>query len=69
VRQKFDLERFVQKNLSDIEVKEKYQVKISSRYAVLESLDESFDINNAWESIREYQDLNQRKSTISQAKI
>jgi hypothetical protein len=52
-RQKFDLERFDLKNLYDGEVKEKYQVEISNRFAVLESLDESFDINNAWESIRE----------------
>jgi hypothetical protein len=28
-------------------------VEISNRFAALESLDESFDINNAWESIRE----------------
>jgi hypothetical protein len=28
-------------------------VEISNRFAVLESLDESFDINNAWGSIRE----------------
>jgi hypothetical protein len=35
------------------EVKEKYQVEISNRFAALESLDESFDINNAWENIRE----------------
>jgi hypothetical protein len=41
------------KKLDDIEVKEKYQVEISNRFAALESLDESFDINNAWESIRE----------------
>jgi sorting nexin-29 len=52
-RQKFDLERFDMKKLDDVEVKEKYQVEISNRFAVLESLDESFDINNAWESIRE----------------
>jgi hypothetical protein len=52
-RQKFDLERFDLKKLDDIEVKEKYQVEISNRFAALESLDESFSINNAWESIRE----------------
>jgi hypothetical protein len=28
-------------------------VEISNRYAALESLDGSFDINSAWESIRE----------------
>jgi hypothetical protein len=52
-RQKFDLERCDLKKLDDVEVKEKYQVEISNRFAALESLDESFDINNAWENIRE----------------
>jgi hypothetical protein len=52
-RQKFDLERFDLKKLDDVEVKEKYQVEISNRFADLESLDESLDINNAWENIRE----------------
>jgi hypothetical protein len=28
-------------------------VEISNRFAALESFDENFDINNAWESIRE----------------
>jgi hypothetical protein len=41
------------KKLNDVDVKEKYQVEISNRSAVLQTLDESFDINNAWESIRE----------------
>jgi hypothetical protein len=52
-KKKFDLERFDLKKLDDVEVKEKYQVEISNRFAALESLDERFDINNAWESIRE----------------
>jgi hypothetical protein len=52
-RQKFDLENFDLKKLDDIEVKEKYQAEISNRFATLESLDESFDSNNAWESIKE----------------
>jgi hypothetical protein len=52
-RQKFDLERFDLKKLDDVEVKKKYQVEISNRFAVLESPDESFDSNKAWENIRE----------------
>jgi hypothetical protein len=36
-----------------VQVKEKYQVEISNRFVTLEILDESFDINNAWESIKE----------------
>jgi hypothetical protein len=53
VRQKFDLERFDMKKVDDTEVKEKYQVEISNKFATFESLDETFDINNDWESIRE----------------
>jgi hypothetical protein len=52
-RRKFDLERFELKKLDYLEVKEEYQVEISNRFAALESLDESSDINNVWESIRE----------------
>jgi hypothetical protein len=52
-RQYFDLERFDLKKLDVINVKEKYQVEISNRFAALESLDKNFDINNAWESISE----------------
>jgi hypothetical protein len=52
-RKNFHLERFDLKKVDDVEVKEKYQVEISNRFAALGSLDESFDINNAWESIRE----------------
>jgi hypothetical protein len=51
--QKFDLERCDLRKLDDIQVKEKYQVEISNRYAALESLDGTADINSAWESIRE----------------
>jgi hypothetical protein len=52
-RQNSDLERFDLKKLNDVGVKEQYQVEISNRFGALESLDESFDINNAWESMRE----------------
>jgi hypothetical protein len=48
-RQNSDLERFDLKKLDNIEVKVRYQVEISNRFAALESIDESFDINNAWE--------------------
>jgi hypothetical protein len=36
-RQKFNLERFDLKNLDDVEVKEKYWLEISNRFAALES--------------------------------
>jgi hypothetical protein len=52
-RQTFDLEKLDMKKFDDPEVKEMYQIEISNRFAALESLDESFDINNTWESIKE----------------
>jgi hypothetical protein len=52
-RQNIDLERFDLKNLDDVAAKEKYQVEISNRFSASENLEESFDIHNAWESIRE----------------
>jgi hypothetical protein len=51
-RQKFDLERFDLKKLDDIGIREKYEVEISNRFVVLESLGESFD-HKAWEGVRE----------------
>jgi hypothetical protein len=50
-KEKFDLVRFDLRKLHDVEVKERYQLEIS--FAALESSGEGFDINNAWESIRE----------------
>jgi hypothetical protein len=41
------LEIFELRKLYDVEVKEKYQVEISNRFAALENLDESLDINSA----------------------
>jgi hypothetical protein len=52
VRQTFDLERFHLQKLGDVEVKEKYQVELSNRFAASETLDENFYINNVWEIVR-----------------
>jgi hypothetical protein len=52
-KQKFDLERFDPKKFDDVVVKDKYQVEALNRFAASESLDESFDTNNASENIRE----------------
>jgi hypothetical protein len=52
-RQNFDLEKCELRKLDDVKVKEKYQIEISNRSAALESLVESFDIYNTWESIRQ----------------
>jgi hypothetical protein len=52
-REKYHLRRFDLRKLDNVDVKEKYQVEISNRFSALENLDESLDINNAWEIIRE----------------
>jgi hypothetical protein len=51
--QKFDAERFNLKKLSELEVRKQYQLKISDRFAALENLNVSEDINRTWENIKE----------------
>jgi hypothetical protein len=51
--QKFDAERFNHKKPSELEVKKQHQIKISNRFAALENLNVSEDINRAWENIKE----------------
>jgi hypothetical protein len=52
-KQKSDLAKFYIKILNEIEGKEQYQVKIITRLADLENLDDNVDINRTWETIRE----------------
>jgi hypothetical protein len=44
---KSDVERFNLKNVSELEVGKQYQIKISNRFAALENLNVSEDINGA----------------------
>jgi hypothetical protein len=51
--QKSDEEIFILKKQSELEVRKQYQIKISNRFAALENLNVSEDINRAWEHIKE----------------
>jgi glycine betaine/choline ABC-type transport system substrate-binding protein len=51
--QKMDMERFNVKKLNEEYVKEQYQVTIRNKFAALENLEDSGDINRAWNNIRE----------------
>jgi hypothetical protein len=51
--QRFQIQGFNLKKLNDIEVKEKYRVEVSNRFAAFEDLDNEVKINSAWETIRE----------------
>ena len=50
---KFDGERFNLSKLNELEVRKQYQIEITNRFAALENLIDSEDINRAWENIKE----------------
>ena len=45
--------RFNLRKLSELEVRNEYQIKISNRFASLVKLNDGEDINRAWENIKE----------------
>jgi hypothetical protein len=51
--QKTDTEKFNVKKLNEGDVKEQYQVTARNKFADLENLEDSGDINRAWDSIRQ----------------
>jgi DNA repair ATPase RecN len=51
--QMIDVERFNLKKLSEMEVRKEFQNEISNRFETLENLNDSEDINRAWENIKE----------------
>ena len=51
--QKFDGERYNLGKHSDLEVRKLYQIEISNSLETLENLNDSKDINRAWENIKE----------------
>ena len=51
--QKLDGERFNIRKLNQLEVREKYQIKITKSFADLENLNDGEDINSVWENIKE----------------
>jgi hypothetical protein len=50
--QKIDTDRYSVKKLNDGDV-EQYQFTIRNKFAALKNLEDSGDINTAWDSIRE----------------
>jgi len=51
--QKFNVDRFNLKKLSELEVRKQYQIKISNRFANLYNLYDSEDMNTAWEHVKD----------------
>jgi len=46
-------ERFNLRKLNELEVRKQYQIEIKNRFAALENLSDSKDINRAWKNIKE----------------
>jgi len=51
--QRFDWQRFNLRKLNEPEVREQYQIEITSRFAALENLNDEEDVNRTWENIKE----------------
>jgi len=51
--QRFDRQRFNLRKLNEPEVREQYQIKITNRFAALETVNDYEDVNRIWESIKE----------------
>jgi len=51
--QKFEGERFNLEKLKELEVKEKYQIEITNRFAALKNVNVDEDVNRVWENIKE----------------
>jgi hypothetical protein len=59
------MERFDLKKLNETEVKEKYRVEDSKRFAALEGLNAEIDLNSAWETSREeHRNFTQREARL-----
>jgi hypothetical protein len=57
--QKFDVEGFNLRKLSELEVRKQYQIKIPNKFTNLENLSDSEDLNRAREDVLECQHLSQ----------
>ena len=51
--QKFDGEKFNLRKLNELEVRKQYQTETENRFAALENVSDSKDINRTWENIKE----------------
>jgi hypothetical protein len=62
--QKFYAEKFSIRKLSEMQVRKQYQSRNSKRFAALENLNNSEDINRVWENIEENVQTSAKKSLI-----
>jgi len=51
--QRFHRQRFNLRKLNEPQVREKYQIEITNRFAALENANDEEDVNRTWENIKE----------------
>jgi len=51
--QKFDEERFNLRKLNELVVRKKYKIEFTNRFAALENLSDSEDMNRDWKNFKE----------------
>jgi hypothetical protein len=49
---KFDGGKFNLRKLNDLEVRKRYRIEVTNRFAALENVSDNEDINRTWESIK-----------------
>ena len=59
---KFDVEKFNLRTLNELEVRKEYQTKISNRFAALDNLSDSEEINRAWQNMKDTIEISTKKS-------
>jgi glycine betaine/choline ABC-type transport system substrate-binding protein len=52
--QKFDEKRFNLRKLNELEVRKQYKIEVTNRFAALENLSDSEDMNRAWKNFKEH---------------
>jgi hypothetical protein len=60
--EKFDVERFDLKNLSELDVMKHYHIQFSISFEALGNLSDSENINRAWENVKECIRISAKKS-------
>jgi hypothetical protein len=61
---KFDVEKFNLRKINELEVMKHYHIEITNKSAVLENLNDSEDINMAWENFRENTKSSARETVV-----
>jgi len=62
--QKFEGERFNLRKLKELEVKEKYQIQFTNRFAALENLIVDEDVNRVWETLKRTSKLQIKRAWV-----